>query len=177
MAQNAALALVVALRLGVPAERIRQRLRSWNPAHLRGEWRVSESRRLYLDCYNANPSSMADSLAVFFDLAPPEEPRLLVLGCMEELGRESRRYHLDLGRSLRLRPSDQLVVIGNLADAVRAGAIEGGVSQDQITTSESVGPLAERLSGFRGAVFVKGSRRHELEKAFLGPVYAESFHA
>jgi len=177
MAQNAALAIVVALRLGIPEDAIRQRLLAWHPSPLRGEWRISPGRWLYLDCYNANPASMADALAVFSDVAPREEPRLLVLGCMEELGGESRRYHLELGRSLRLGPADQLVVIGGLAEAVRQGAIEGGTEPKQVTISESVAPLADRLSAFRGAVFVKGSRRHELEKAFALSAYAESAHA
>jgi UDP-N-acetylmuramyl pentapeptide synthase len=96
---------------------------------------------------------------------------------MEELGQESRRYHLELGRSLGLRAGDQLVVVGSLAEVVREGAVEGGASPEQITVSESVAPLAERLSAFRGTVFVKGSRRHELEKAFADPMCAESSHA
>ena len=177
MAQNAALAIVAALRLGIPEGAIRQRLLAWHPSPLRGEWRVSPGRWLYLDCYNANPASMADALAVFGDVAPQGEPRLLVLGCMEELGGESRRYHLELGRSLRLRPDDQLVVICGLAEAVRQGAVEGGTEPKQVTISESVAPLVDRLSAFKGAVFVKGSRRHELEKAFALSAYAESAHA
>jgi UDP-N-acetylmuramoyl-tripeptide--D-alanyl-D-alanine ligase len=177
MAQNAALALVVAHRLGIASGTMRERLSTWNPAPLRGEWRSSAGRRLYLDCYNANPSSMVDALAIFNDLAPRDEPRLFLLGCMEELGQESRRYHLELGRSLGLRAGDQLVVVGSLAEVVREGAVEGGASPEQITVSESVAPLAERLSAFRGTVFVKGSRRHELEKAFADPMCAESSHA
>jgi UDP-N-acetylmuramoyl-tripeptide--D-alanyl-D-alanine ligase len=177
MAQNAALAIIAALRLGMPEDAIRRRLLAWHPSPLRGEWRVSPGRWLYLDCYNANPASMADALAVFGEVAPREGPRLLVLGCMEELGGESRRYHLELGRSLRLGPADQLVVIGGLAEAVRQGAIEGGTDPKQITISESAAPLSDRLSAFRGAVFVKGSRRHELEKAFALSAYAESAHA
>jgi UDP-N-acetylmuramoyl-tripeptide--D-alanyl-D-alanine ligase len=177
MAQNAALAIVAALRLGISEAAIRQRLLTWHSSPLRGEWRISPGRWLYLDCYNANPASMADALAVFSEVAPRDEPRLLVLGCMEELGGESRRYHHELGRSLKLRPEDQLVVVGGLAEAVRQGAIEGGVEPNKVTISESVAPLADRLSAFKGAVFVKGSRRHELEKAFAPHAYAESSHA
>jgi UDP-N-acetylmuramoyl-tripeptide--D-alanyl-D-alanine ligase len=177
MAQNAAMAICAALRIGVPRDEIRRRLLSWRSSPLRGEWRVSEGRRLYLDCYNANPASMADALAAFNAVAPRGEPRLLVLGCMEELGSEAERYHVELGRSLRLRSGDRVAAIGSLAGAIRQGAIEAGNRADQIEVAESVGPLSARLSAFRGSVFVKGSRRHELEKAFSAAELAEASHA
>jgi UDP-N-acetylmuramoyl-tripeptide--D-alanyl-D-alanine ligase len=177
MAQNAALAVCAALRVGIPREEIQRRLLSWRPSPLRGEWRESEGRRLYLDCYNANPASMADALAAFNAVVPRGEPRLLVLGCMEELGADAERYHVELGRSLRLRRGDLLVAIGGLAGAIRRGAIEGGSEPGQIEVSETVGPLTARLAAFRGSVFVKGSRRHELERAFSGADLAEVSHA
>jgi UDP-N-acetylmuramoyl-tripeptide--D-alanyl-D-alanine ligase len=177
MAQNTAMALCAALRIGIQRKEMERRMLTWNPAPLRGEWRVSEGRRLYLDCYNANPASMSDALAAFDAVAPREEPRLLVIGCMEELGADAVRYHVELGRSLRIRPGDQLAAIGGLAGSIRQGAIESGAEPGQIEVSDSVGPLSARLSAFRGSVFVKGSRRHELEKAFAGPEYAEAAHA
>jgi UDP-N-acetylmuramoyl-tripeptide--D-alanyl-D-alanine ligase len=177
MAQNVALAVCAALRIGTDRGAVQRRLLSWRPSPLRGEWRHSEGRRLYLDCYNANPASMADALAAFEAVAPRGEPRLLVIGCMEELGPEAERFHLELGRSLRLARGDHLVAIGGLAEAVRQGALEAGGLAGQIEVAADVGPLAARLSAFRGSVFVKGSRRHELEKAFVGPEFAEAAHA
>ncbi len=177
MAQNAALALVAALGLGVPADAVRRRIGSWIAAPLRGEWRIEPGRRLYLDCYNANPASMADALAVFAEVAPANEPRTFLIGCMEELGADRERYHLELGRSIRLRPEDSLFVVGGLAGAVREGARLSGASDSQVTVSDSVDPLVERLGSLKGAIFVKGSRRHELERAFQGAGIAEAAHA
>ena len=102
MAQNAVLAICAALWLGVSAEQIQRRLENWQPAKLRGELRQDEGRLLYLDCYNANPASMADALDAFYAIAPDDQPRLFVLGGMEELGREAEMFHRALGRSLRL---------------------------------------------------------------------------
>jgi UDP-N-acetylmuramoyl-tripeptide--D-alanyl-D-alanine ligase len=177
MSQNAAMAVCAAMRVGVPRKEIERRLLSWNPAPLRGEWRVSDGRRLYLDCYNANPASMSDALASFNAVAPSGEPHLLVIGCMEELGSEARRYHVELGRSLRLRPGDRLAAVGGLAGAIREGALEAGAEPGQIEVAETIGTISANLSAFRGSVFVKGSRRHELERAFAGPEYAEAAHA
>jgi UDP-N-acetylmuramyl pentapeptide synthase len=177
MAQNAALAVCAAVSLGVPVGAIQERLLSWRPPHLRGEWTVSEGRRLYLDCYNANPASMADALETFSAVAPPDEPRLFVIGSMEELGPEAARYHVEVGRSLALRQGDRLVAVGGQADAVRQGAIESGASPDQVDVAESIGSLAPGLATFRGSVFVKGSRRHGLERAFASNEHAEAPHA
>lgn len=177
MAQNVALAVCAALRAGVPADAIVERLRAWRPSPLRGEWRFSAGRSHYLDCYNANPASMADALAAFTAVAPPQEPRFFVLGCMEELGDSAPRYHFDLGRSLPLRPGDRALVVGSLAASVVQGALAAGCSEGQVEVASGVGEIAARLAGFRGAVFVKGSRRHELEKAFAELEPAEAHHA
>jgi UDP-N-acetylmuramoyl-tripeptide--D-alanyl-D-alanine ligase len=168
MARNVAMSICAATTLGATVHEIQRRLVSWRPSQMRGEWKVSDGRRVYLDCYNANPASMADALQTFEAVAPGGEPRILVIGCMEELGADSERYHFELGRSLRLRQGDQLVAIGGLASAIRDGALSSGAQARQIEISETVAPLAPRLAAFKGSIFVKGSRRHELEKAFIG---------
>jgi UDP-N-acetylmuramyl pentapeptide synthase len=164
MAQNAALAICTALWLGVAPETIQARLSGWQPAKLRGEIRHVDGRMLYLDCYNANPASMADALEAFYGVAPAEQPRLFVLGGMEALGADAERYHRELGRALRLRPQDRACVIGDHAAAVRAGASEAGIAAENLTIADSLEPIAARLVGWQGAVFVKGSRRYALEQ-------------
>jgi UDP-N-acetylmuramoyl-tripeptide--D-alanyl-D-alanine ligase len=177
MAQNAALAICAAIHLGVKREAIAARLLTWKPPHLRGEWTISEGRRLYLDCYNANPASMADALATFRAIAPPDEPRLFVIGSMEELGAGAENYHVELGRSLGLRQGDHLVAIGALGGAVRHGAVEAGADPRQVEVADSIDPLASTVAAFHGSVFVKGSRKHGLERAFFVTEHAEASHA
>lgn len=172
MAQNAVLAVAAARWLGVAPEQVQERLAQWAPPPLRGEVRRTTSQLLYLDCYNANPASMRDALAAFDGIAPSEQPRLYVIGCMEELGAEAARYHRELGQSLQLRPRDHACIIGSEADAVRAGAIEAGARPEQVDTCVVLAPIVERLAGFRGAVFVKGSRKYRLEEILVGTGHA-----
>jgi len=169
MAQNAVLAICAALWLGVTPELVQRRLADWQPAPWRGEVRREPGRLLYLDCYNANPVSMADALDNFLALAPAGDPRAFVLGCMEELGPRAADYHRRLGRSLTLRPGDHVFVIGDHAEAVRAGLLEGGTAAGQIQVVASLAPVAAFLAGFHGAVFLKGSRRYQLERALPAP--------
>jgi UDP-N-acetylmuramoyl-tripeptide--D-alanyl-D-alanine ligase len=160
MAQNAVLALAAALELGVKPAELRERLAGWRPGKLRGEMIEREGRLLYVDCYNANPASMADALTAFVALAPVGQPRLYVIGCMEELGPESPAYHRALGRSLNLGAHDRLLVIGTQAAAVCAGVAEGGGRGEAVESLEVVAPV---VAQWRGAVFIKGSRRYRLE--------------
>jgi len=149
--------------LGVAPEALAARLAAWAAAPLRGEIRRDDGRLLYLDCYNANPASMADALDTFTAIAPATGPRLYVLGTMEELGADSAALHRRLGRSLRLRPGDRLLAVGDQADEVCAGVVDQGVPGAQVSAVASLEPVAECLAAWPGAVFLKGSRRHRLE--------------
>jgi len=164
MAQNAALALCAALWLGVPHEQIQERLASWTVAPLRGEWRDQGGRRYFLDCYNANPASMADSLQLFASLAPESDPRVYVVGGMEELGPAAETYHRELGAAVPLRPQDLMIAIGDHARAVKEGALAAARTPGQIAVAGSPDEIAASLADFHGAVFVKGSRRWQLER-------------
>lgn len=166
MAQNAALALRVALHLRVSSALLRSRLAQWKPAKQRGEVHREGGRLVYVDSYNANPVSMLDALAAFERLAPVGAPRLFVLGCMEELGPEAPRYHRELGAALRLGPADRVVVIGGWAEEVKAGAAGAAGQIEPAVSAAAVAPL---VAEFAGSVFLKGSRRHRVEEAMLAP--------
>ncbi|HVU17653.1 MAG TPA: UDP-N-acetylmuramoyl-tripeptide--D-alanyl-D-alanine ligase [Candidatus Didemnitutus sp.] len=163
MAQNAALALTLASRLGVTDADLQKRLEDWQPAKWRGELQQVGDALIYADFYNANPASMTDAITAFGGMVRPELPRLYVLGCMEELGTGSKEYHRQLGRTVLLRPGDFLFVIGDQAEAVRGGLLENGNDPARISVVSEVAPIRERLSHFKGAVFLKASRRYQLE--------------
>ena len=131
------------------------------------EIRREAGRLLYLDCYNANPDSMCDALASFLNQVPEELPRLYVFGGLEDLGVLSAQYHRQVGQKIRLRPQDHAFMIGENAGAMCAGAIEVNNEPDLISVVSSLEPIAERIATFQGAVFMKGSRRWELEKALV----------
>jgi UDP-N-acetylmuramoyl-tripeptide--D-alanyl-D-alanine ligase len=173
MAQNVVLAIALAHQLGVSDESIQRALAHWRPAQWRGEVRRDGPRTFYLDCYNANPASMADALDSFQAMTL-REPRLYVLGCMEELGPKSEDYHRALGRTLRLRAEDGLFIIGDQAEALRQGVLESGSPAGRITIVGGLAPVTEFIAAFAGAVFLKGSRRYRLETALesLGAVAA-----
>jgi len=163
MAQNAALALALASELGVKDAALQARLENWQPSKWRGELRQNGEATVYCDFYNANPASMTDAIDAFNGAVGADRPRLYVLGSMEELGAESAAYHRQLGRLLHLRRGDFLFALGSQAAALREGLLENGNDPAQVAVVADVAPVRERLAGFKGAVFLKGSRRYQLE--------------
>lgn len=163
MAQNTALALALASELGVDDATLQARLEHWAPSKWRGELRRHGDLTVYCDFYNANPASMTDSVDAFNGMVGEDRPRLYVLGCMEELGADAGEYHRQFGRSLLLQPGDHLFVIGGQAAALREGLLENGNDPAQVEVVTGLDPVRTRLAGFKGAVFLKGSRRYHLE--------------
>lgn len=163
MAQNAALALALASELGVDDATLQTRLATWAPSRWRGEMQRVGQAQVYCDFYNANPASMQDAIAAFAGLAAPDLPRLYVLGGMEELGAQAEEFHRQLGRTILLRPGDFLFTVGDHAAALREGLLENGNDPAQIAVVTDLAPVRARLTDFRGAAFLKGSRRYRLE--------------
>ncbi len=163
MAQNAALALALASELGVADSTLQSRLENWQPSKWRGELRQVGEATAYCDFYNANPASMTDAIDAFNRSVSAELPRIYVLGCMEELGAAAAEYHQQLGRMMHLRRGDFIFAIGDQAGALREGLLENGNDPAQVTVIKDLAPVRERLAGFKGAIFLKGSRRYQLE--------------
>jgi UDP-N-acetylmuramoyl-tripeptide--D-alanyl-D-alanine ligase len=163
MAQNTALALALASELGVDDVTLQTRLTTWAPSKGRGELRQSGEATVYCDFYNANPASMTDSVDAFNGMVGEDLPRIYVIGSMEELGADAAEYHRQFGRTLLLQPGDHLYAIGSQAAALREGLLENGNDPAQVEVIAGLDPVRARLSGFKGAVFLKGSRRYQLE--------------
>ena len=163
MAQNAAIAIAIARDGGVSSESVQERLRGWKPDAMRGEVRDLEGRLVYLDCYNANPASMRDALDAFVGMTRDTDPRLYVLGGMEELGEISDQAHFDLGAKLTLHSHDRLLLVGTGAEQVKAGALSIDADEAQIKIIAEVALGLETMAHWQGPVFIKGSRRYRLE--------------
>jgi UDP-N-acetylmuramoyl-tripeptide--D-alanyl-D-alanine ligase len=163
LAANAALAIVTAHLLGVADENIRAGLAAWQPAPLRGELLRHGDKIFLADCYNANPTSMADALAGFALRTPAELPRLYILGSMAELGANAAVLHRAALAGLRLRPQDRALLLGAHAEDYRTALYASGQSVTQFGVASL--ELAEaEIANFAGAVFLKGSRSEALEK-------------
>lgn len=161
--QNAGLALIVGTLLGLNVVDLKERIESWQPGDDRGRISKSVAQTVYVDCYNANPSSMADALRAFDRVAPAEQSRCYVLGAMNELGEQGVELHADSVADIVLREGDCVYLIGPsvLTEAYRAGLPDGVWT---VECAESVEIFKSKVAQFRGALFLKGSRSYALEK-------------
>lgn len=168
-AMNAALAAAAALAAGAALDDVGAGLEAFEPIAGRFEQRQLASGVLLVDdAYNANPASMAASLATFCAMPLPDgAQRVAALGEMRELGEAAREAHRSLGRLVTRLPLDRVFVYGEHAAEVLAGAREAGWPEGQAVALDSHEAIAEAIAERlpRGsAVFVKGSRGATMEK-------------
>lgn len=175
-ARNVLLALAVARLLGVAEDAAVAGASEVTPAPFRGEMRAIGGLTMILDCYNANPQSLAAALELLAGLAAPSR-KVAVLGSMLELGERSGQLHrcvLDKARSL---PLDVLVATGEFAAAASdRDPVSGSGSGPELVVSPTVDggyeALRSRLDGTE-TVLLKGSRSVRLER--LLPLFERDF--
>ena len=161
IATNTALAIVAAKYLGIVESEILERIESWRPSGNRGCIETFGKQTFYIDCYNANPSSMADALDAFDRSTPQGIARFYILGAMDELGTTAPAQHEAIGRLLKLRPEDRAAFVGSneLTEAYASA-----ISVQQYIRADSVEKIKSTIAQFQGAIFLKGSRTYSLEK-------------
>ena len=162
---NAMAAVAVGLIHGIDPAIIRQQLRGVRLPSLRMQRVAFRGVTLFLDCYNANPGSLA---AAVDDLSTRTATgrRILVTGDMLELGARSAELHRTAGRELAKRV-DVLWCIGPASQATYEGAIEAGLHPENAFWSPTVEQaMAEAaVAPARGdVVLVKASRGMRLER-------------
>ncbi len=143
----------------IEEERIKQAIDGFRLPPLRWE-RVKIGKTLFiLDCYNANPDSMAYAIE---KLASMKGRKLAVLGDMLELGDFSEEMHESIGRLLD-KYSIRLIAYGDHARHICNGTNSGCIFLNNKT--EVVEFLKERYRNF-DAVLIKGSRAMKMEEIF-----------
>ena len=163
MGSNMALSLLAAMELGTPPEYLFERLPQYSPSALRGRTLRGRGCTYFVDCYNANPVSMKDTLK-FFSEQYRERPRLFVLGGMEELGPSEEALHFDLGSEIVLAKDDLVLLIGDKAKWIGDGILNEGLYDGQVLALSNGLEALSIIEDFDGAVLFKGSRALSLEK-------------
>jgi UDP-N-acetylmuramoyl-tripeptide--D-alanyl-D-alanine ligase len=159
---NVLAATAIALELGVSPDTIAQRVSAIEPMARRGAIRVAPNgARVVDDSYNASPAAVRAMLAALA-ATPITGRRVAVLGEMLELGSASRQLHETCGQAAAAAGVSELVVVGgDAADGLAAGAMAGGLSRAQIhrfaDSAAAAGQIRELVAP-DDLVLVKGSR-------------------
>ena len=149
--ENVLAAAACAINLGISPDLIKKGLEKVRSEKSRLELIELQNFTILDDSYNANPESMKaaiDSLKQF------SGKKVLVLGTMAELGKDSSKLHQEIGDYARKQNIDSLITIGQEAQYSK------GNHFDDI---ESI--FNEIDSHHKGAtILIKGSRKMELNK-------------
>jgi UDP-N-acetylmuramoyl-tripeptide--D-alanyl-D-alanine ligase len=175
---NALGVAAVALALGMPLDSIAAAL---SAAEASSRWRMQVTRRpdgvtVVNDAYNANPDSMRAGLEALVAMARSGEGRTwAVLGEMLELGAASDTEHAEIGRLTRKLGVDRLVVVGQGARGIHAGAVADGArdGEDSVAVPDSQTAQSLLRAALRpgDVVLFKSSRDAGLR--WLGDAVAE----
>ena len=88
---NVLAAVTVGKFFEVPEDKIKAAIENYTPSNSRSQLIEKDSNKIILDAYNANPSSM--KLAIENFAKKNSENKILMLGAMAELGKESLQEH------------------------------------------------------------------------------------
>jgi UDP-N-acetylmuramoyl-tripeptide--D-alanyl-D-alanine ligase len=161
----AAFAAVRAIMPELDVGAIQAALASVAPIEMRCEVLDVHGAQVVLDCYNANPESMAAALRLLAT-ADVQGRRVAVLGEMLELGPAAAECHREVGRLAARLGIDTLIAIGVHAhDTARGARVEGmcpGDVHEYDQVQDAAGCVGARL-GAGDVVVVKASRGMHLE--------------
>lgn len=107
---NLCAAASLGLHFDLNFEQIKVAIENYLPTNMRSQVLEKNGKTFVLDTYNANPSSMAESLKNFNNF---NGTKTIIIGDMLELGDESEKEHqsiLDLANTLNF---DEIITVGN----------------------------------------------------------------
>jgi murE/murF fusion protein len=124
------------------------------PVTMRGEVIELGGRKVIVDCYNANPASMAAALRTLAERAKGQ-PAIAVLGDMLELGAHSKDAHREVGK-LAKELGVEVISIGEAAKDI------GGA--EHVDTPADAADRALTRTERGGWILLKASRGMKLER-------------
>lgn len=107
---NAMAAVAVGSYFRVDMWDVKEAIEQYAPANKRSQYKETSRNALFLDCYNANPSSMKVAIDNFESLK--RTCKIVMLGGMKELGEESRHEHEAIVSRLKDCGFFQVVLVG-----------------------------------------------------------------
>lgn len=109
-AENMLAAIRIGLYYGVDADKIDEAIKNYKPSNFRSQFFQTAHNTLFVDAYNANPTSMELALNNFVDL--PYENKVYVLGDMLELGAQTTMEHARIVAMLQKMKVKDVLLIG-----------------------------------------------------------------
>lgn len=155
--ENALAAVTVGRYFEIDEIEIKNALEEYVPSNNRSQLKKTEKNILFLDAYNANPTSMKAAIENFAGMS--RKNKVIILGDMLELGSDARKEHLDLLQLIQDRNLQNVFLVGDIFTEVN--------SNTQFKTFKSTSDLItelEKAELLNQYILIKGSRGIRLEQ-------------
>lgn len=153
---NALAAVTIGHYFGVAPDLIDKALAGYTPQNNRSQLKKTERNTLIIDAYNANPTSMMAALSNFKAMQAPA--KMLILGDMRELGKDSAEEHRKIVDFLEECGFEDVLLVGS----------EFAGTGSRYATFADVQALIEKLKADQPAgktILIKGSNGVKLSLA------------
>lgn len=155
---NIATAATIAFTLGVPIDKIKSAIENYSPGLNRSQIKIINRVTYYIDCYNANPSSM--ELAILsFEKSTQNKNRMLILGDMLELGTYSEIEHQNIVELVSKYQWNEVILVGS-----EFGKWKDKILCHHFDKTEDAKQWFKSKNWNDFSILLKGSRGYALEK-------------
>jgi len=155
--ENICIAIAIGEYFEVDFKNIKQGIESYLPDNNRSQISIKNNNTIILDAYNANPTSMSLALESF--KKTNYKNKMIIVGDMFELGKDSNHYHQEIINRLEKINDCIIYIVGEYfcntkhSDKIKSFS----------TTKELINNLSKtNVSNY--SILIKGSRGMQLEK-------------
>jgi UDP-N-acetylmuramoyl-tripeptide--D-alanyl-D-alanine ligase len=139
----------------VDDSKIKEAIENYSPSNSRSQLLQKGSNKIILDAYNANPSSMKFAIENFSKAAG--ENKILVLGAMAELGKESMKEHQYILNIIRNHQWKNVLLVGEDFSKIPHSFM-------QFDSADEVANWLRQKNIKNSFMLIKGSRTTQMEK-------------
>lgn len=153
---NVLAAAAVGKYFGVTDQKIKHAIENYAPSNSRSQLVEKGTNKIILDAYNANPSSMKLAIENFAKTAG--DHKILVLGAMAELGKESLQEHESIVAEIQSHPWKAVLLVGGDFQKITHPFLS-------FTNADEAGTWLKENQIQNAFLLIKGSRSMQMEKA------------
>ena len=155
--ENICIAIAVGEYFDVGFEQIKKGIESYLPENNRSQITITDSNTVVLDAYNANPTSMKLAIESFCKTSYTN--KMIIVGDMFELGKDSNKYHQEITDSLENISDTKIYIVGkDFSKTNHSKKIKSFPSTEELINNIS------KLNISNYSILIKGSRAMQLEK-------------
>jgi UDP-N-acetylmuramoyl-tripeptide--D-alanyl-D-alanine ligase len=151
---NVLAAITIGKFFKVHESKIKSAIENYTPSNSRSQLIEKNGNKIILDAYNANPTSMKLAIENFSKM--PGD-KILILGSMAELGKESENEHKELVEQIQKYNWKEVTLVGNEFSKIDH-------PYNQFTNAEEAKNWFHQQKFENVNILIKGSRSMQMEK-------------